>query len=252
ELSEPQIVRRARGGGGQRRGGSTGSLTGMDEQGDDGQDAPASDVLSADVYQRLRRGIITGRYGPGSKLTEREIAAEFGVSRAPIRAAINRLEFTGFIRLAPRRAAIVTEVTRTDIEQLYDLRSALEPLVARIAAGRVARGADPAPLQQALTAATDAIARDDHEALDRWNAALHRAIVTLADHALFEQTFGPLQDRSDRLSAMTIAAGPAVRHEEHDALVQAIVSGNEQLASACAYTHVERGRLRTLALLLGD
>ncbi|MFT4216192.1 MAG: GntR family transcriptional regulator [Micropruina sp.] len=224
----------------------------MDEREGDGQDAPAPDVLSVDVYQRLRQGIITGRYAPGSKLTEREIATEFGVSRAPIRAAINRLEFTGFIRLAPRRAAIVTEVARTDIEQLYDLRSALEPLVARVAAARVAAGADPAPLEQALATAADAIARDDHQALDRSNAALHRAIVALAGHALFEKTFGPLQDRSDRLSAMTIAAGPAVRHDEHDALVQAIVSGNEQLASACAYTHVERGRIRTLALLLGD
>ncbi|MFT4305878.1 MAG: GntR family transcriptional regulator, partial [Microbacterium sp.] len=103
----------------------------------DPEDPVSAEVLSESVYQRLRHGIVSGGYPPGTGLTEREIAAEFGVSRAPIRAAINRLEVTGFIRLAPRRTAVVTDVTRTDAEELYDLRAALEPVAARAAARRV-------------------------------------------------------------------------------------------------------------------
>lgn len=213
------------------------------------RDEGASEVLSDSVYERLRRGIATGLYPPGSKLTERELAAEFDVSRAPIRAAINRLEFTGFVRLAPRRTAIITEVTRADVEELYDLRAALEPVVARVAATRVAGGASPEGLHRALAAAADAISRDDRESLDRANARLHAEIPALAQHRLFDQTFAPLQDRSDRISSLTISTDPGERHAEHAALVAAIASGNGELAAASAFTHVEYGRLRTLRLL---
>ncbi|MGB4777544.1 GntR family transcriptional regulator [Microbacterium sp.] len=213
-------------------------------------DDDSAEVLSESVYQRLRQGIVSGRYAPGTGLTEREIAAEFGVSRAPIRAAINRLEFTGFIRLAPRRTAVVTAVTSADAEELYDLRAALEPVAARAAALRVAAGASPEPLERALAAAAQAIATDDSAGLDHANAELHRAITALAGHALFERTFAPLQDRSDRLSAITIASAPAVRHAEHQALVSAIAAGNPRLAEACAFTHAEQGRLRTMEALV--
>ncbi|WP_312678389.1 GntR family transcriptional regulator [Microbacterium sp.] len=219
-------------------------------QRDDPEGDLAAEVLSERVYARLRDGIVSGVYAPGSGLTEREIAARLGVSRAPIRAAINRLEFTGFVRLAPRRKAIVTDVTRADVEQLYDLRAALEPVAARAAAANVAAGADPEPLERALARAAQAISQGESAALDHANADLHHAITTLADHALFERTFAPLQDRSDRLSAMTIAAEPALRHAEHQALVGAIVAGQPRLAEACAFTHVEQGRLRTLDLLV--
>ncbi|MFT4260490.1 GntR family transcriptional regulator [Microbacterium sp.] len=211
------------------------------------EDSPA--ILSESVYERLRHDIISGRYRPGDRLTEREIAEELGVSRIPIRAAINRLEVTGFLRLLPRRTAVVTEVTRADVEELYDLRAALEAVAARTAALRVASGADPGALEQALAASEDALQRHDGEELDRCNARLHQEIAALADHRLLDKTFGPLQDRSDRLSAMTIASDPDVRHDEHRALVGAIVSGNARLAEACAFTHVEQGRQRTLQRL---
>ncbi|MFT4307475.1 MAG: FCD domain-containing protein, partial [Microbacterium sp.] len=120
------------------------------------------------------------------------------------------------------------------------------------AARRVAAGASPDLLERALAAAAQALETGDPEALDRANAELHRAITTLAGHALFERTFAPLQDRSDRLSAITIASAPAVRHAEHQALVGAIVAGNARLAEASAFTHAEYGRMRTIEALGKD
>jgi DNA-binding GntR family transcriptional regulator len=65
-----------------------------------------SKALSQFVYERLREGIISGRYAAGEPLRERDIASEFNVSRIPIRTALPRLEVGGFVRVLPRRTAV--------------------------------------------------------------------------------------------------------------------------------------------------
>jgi DNA-binding GntR family transcriptional regulator len=208
-----------------------------------------SKALSQFVYERLREGIISGRYAAGEPLRERDIASEFNVSRIPIRTALPRLEVGGFVRVLPRRTAVVTHITSREVGELYDLRAVLEPLIARTAAERVSNGADSDDVERALAAAAEALHHSDFAELDRLNTALHASIVELADTRLLNKTFAPLQDRIDRLSGVTIASDPVTRHSEHAALVDAIVSGHAELAAATAYTHTERGRSRTLAVL---
>ena len=206
-------------------------------------------ALSAVVYEQLRDAIIACRYPAGERLRERELGIELDVSRVPIREALPRLATAGLVRMEPRRGAIVTHITSQDVEDLYDLRSVIEPLIARTAARRTAAGADAAALHDALAEADTALSTTDSRALDAANARLHREILTLAGSSLLEKTLAPLIDRSDRLSAVTLHSDPEVRHSEHRLLVDAITTGSAEVAQAIAFAHVEFGRSRTLSVL---
>jgi DNA-binding GntR family transcriptional regulator len=212
-------------------------------------DDDSSRMLSDFVYESVRAAIIDGRYNAGERLRERDIALELNVSRVPIRTALPRLETAGFARILPRRTAVVSHITTRDVEELYDLRSVLEPLIARSAARRVAAGIAPDGLREAFDAASAALAADDFAALNSHNARLHREIAMLADNQLLNRTLEPLTERSDRLNAVTIESDPVTRHAEHTALVTAVSEGHAELAEASAYVHVELGRQRTLAAL---
>lgn len=208
-----------------------------------------SGALSAVVYGRLRDAIIACRYPAGERLRERDLAIELNVSRVPIREALPRLETAGFVRIEPRRGAIVTHITTQDANELYDLRAVIEPLIARTAARRVAAGSNPAALHAALTDANTALFSENPVELNAANTRLHRRILDLTESHLLEKTFAPLMDRTDRLSAVTIDADPEVRHSEHRLLVDAITGGLDEVAQAIAFAHVEFGRSRTLLAL---
>ena len=102
--------------------------------------------LSERVAEALREGIISGRIPGGSKLNERELAAELKVSRIPLREALPLLEAEGFIHSEARRGSVVHTFTLRDAEEVFDLRLQLEPFAAAAAARRVAAGVDPVEL----------------------------------------------------------------------------------------------------------
>lgn len=228
----------------------TGTATGPGADVGAGTNAERStSALSAVVYARVRDAIISCRYPAGERLRERDLAIELAVSRVPIREALPRLVTAGLVRMEPRRGAIVTFITSQDVEDLYDLRAVIEPLVARTAARRAAAGADTTALLGALADADAALGASDSVALDAANARLHREVLALAGSDLLEATLAPLTDRSDRLSAVTIHSDPEVRHSEHRLLVDAITTGAAEVAQALAFAHVELGRSRTLGAL---
>src|SRR2546426_85536 len=86
------------------------------------------------VYETMLRRIIIGEIAPGEILTELELANQFSTSRTPIREACIHLLKEGFLRAAPRRGYVVTELSLDDIRELYQLRLMLEPPAAKFAA----------------------------------------------------------------------------------------------------------------------
>ena len=89
------------------------------------------------VYENLQRRISQGELEPGTKLTEENLAQSMNISRAPIREALSMLERDGFVRILPRKGAVVAEATRKDVEDLWQFRIALEPFAAREAAPNI-------------------------------------------------------------------------------------------------------------------
>ncbi len=85
-----------------------------------------TELLPERVLERLRRAILTNQLKPGQRLIEEEIARQMGVSRAPVRQAIRILERDGLVVAEPHRGATVADISDQDIEDIYELRTALE------------------------------------------------------------------------------------------------------------------------------
>ena len=87
------------------------------------------------VCETLREAIISGVLRPGERLMEIQLAEELGVSRTPVREAIRKLELEGFVIMIPRRGTYVADLSIKDINEVFEVRSALDSLANGLAAG---------------------------------------------------------------------------------------------------------------------
>lgn len=209
----------------------------------------ADQSLSVKIYEALRERIIEGVIAPGERIRERELAEEFGVSRVPIREAMPRLEAEGFVKTVPRRGAVVTEMTISDVEELFTVRSSLEVLAARLAAQACASGAASVELFGRLAAAEEALEEGDDRAIAAANSALHEEILQLSGNSLLITLMGPINGRVRRLFRLEAERDQQVLCAEHKEMCHAIADGNVEWAGALAYAHVEHSRADSLKLI---
>jgi DNA-binding GntR family transcriptional regulator len=94
-------------------------------------------TLRERIVDTIREAIINGILSPGTKISEPELAERFGISRTPIREALRQLESEGFITVIPRKGAVVSTLSRKDVEDFYELKSILEGFAARKAVEKV-------------------------------------------------------------------------------------------------------------------
>lgn len=191
------------------------------------------------VYQALRERIVTVALEPGARLIERDLAAEFEVSRIPLREALQRLAGDGLVTTVPGQGSIVTVPTPKDIEDLLDVRAGLEPLAARLAAA----GAGPEALAR-LRACVQP--QSDPEALTEANAAFHREVVAAADNPLLAQIMEPLEARMRWLFHLSAERDPDQQRLEHAELLEALEAADPDRAAVIALAHIEDGRGPTL------
>lgn len=204
--------------------------------------------LRDEVVDELREEIITGTLAPGQRLIERELAAQYGVSRVPLREAILQLEAEGFVRIAPRRGAMVETFSPQSVIDLFDVRESMEALAAQLAAERADQaGLDS--LKARLDAARAATEAGKQEEITRANAAFHEEIVRLAENPLLESIMQPLAGRVAWLFTFMTQAAPETVCREHEALYEVIASGDGLRAAEFACAHVAATREPTLAAL---
>lgn len=138
------------------------------------------------IVRRLRDHIVSGLVAPGTRLTEQDLAARLGVSRAPLREAVRDLVESGLVISEPYRGLFVRSATRRDLEELYSLRTTLEQFAFRLAWPRrtAAALADLAARKAALDAAVDAGSGAIEAEL-----RLHGWVYSLANHRLLQQSW---------------------------------------------------------------
>lgn len=132
-------------------------------------------TVADEVAARLRARILAGSLPAGGAIRQDAIAAELGVSRIPVREALAQLEAEGLVRLEPHRGAFVTELSTGDIDELFELRTAIEPLLLRRAVPRMTE----MDLDRADRAAAEFEAALAGAEFDRWGAlnwAFHEAL----------------------------------------------------------------------------
>ncbi|MFI6937833.1 GntR family transcriptional regulator [Streptomyces sp. NPDC050418] len=187
------------------------------------------------VMNTLRDEIIEGTRAPGSKLVEREIAAELGVSRLPVRDALRSLVSEGLVTPRPRTWAVVREFTHSDISDLNEVRSALETLAFRLAAQRRTR-AGLEKLRADLDAERVAAAKGDGATARRKAADFHETVTEMADNALLNELDGILQSRMRWLLGQHDDFD--VFLQEHEDLYQAIEARDVERVERLAAQHL--------------
>ncbi|WP_209425980.1 GntR family transcriptional regulator [Pararhodobacter sp. SW119] len=204
----------------------------------------------ADAYSMVLAAIDEGVYRPGDRLVESELAERFGVSRTPIREALQRLE-TQSLLTRDGRSLIVASLDHNQLAELYVVRAELEGLAARLAARHAT--IEEVRLLRDMVAADRALVAEP-SALSRANKRFHRQIH-LASHNRFLVRQLDLVHRSMALLASTSLAAEgrgAETLDEHAAIVEAIASSDGDAAAQALKQHISRAFETRLKLESGD
>lgn len=199
-----------------------------------------------DAYELILDAIDTGIYQPGDRLVESELADRFGVSRTPIREALQRLE-TQSLLTRDGRSLIVASLDHSQLSDLYVVRGELEGLAARLAAIH-ATPEEKQVLRDMLEA--DRALANDATAMSRANRRFHRQIH-LASHNRFLVQQLDLVHRSMVLLASTslaVEGRGAGALREHEAIVRAIEAGDGEAADAALRAHISQAYKTRLVL----
>ena len=194
--------------------------------------------------------IDVGTYRPGDRLVESELADRFGVSRTPIREALQRLE-TQSLLSRDGRSLIVASLDHNQMAELYVVRGELEGLAARLAA-RHAKAEEVRVLRE-MVEEDDAL-RDNPAALARANRRFHKQIH-LASHNRYLVQQLDLVHRSMALMATTSLAAmgrPEDALKEHDAIVKAIEARDFNAAGDALKQHISKAFVTRLKLDSGE
>lgn len=193
------------------------------------------------VYDAIVELIVHGTLKRGQHLVESELAEYLGVSRQPVREALQRLQTDGWIDLRPAQGAFVHTPSEDEVDQLLGVRSVLETYSARLAAER-ATPEDVNRLWELQQDGLNALAADDTEGLVAANAALHAQIKALAGNTVLARHIG-LVERRWRWYYLPIAQPRSQdAWTEHAELIKAIAAGDGERASNIMNRHTERTR----------
>ena len=203
-----------------------------------------------DAYGLILEAIDVGVYKPGSRLVESELAERFGVSRTPIREALQRLE-TQALLIRDGRSLIVAALDHNQLAELYVVRSELEGLAARLAAQHAAKE-EVRVLRKMVE--DDRRLVGDPEALSRANRRFHKQIH-LASHNRYLVLQLDLVHRTMALLATTSLAVEGRSEDalkEHEAIVEAIEAGDGEAACNAVRMHISKAFETRLELDAGQ
>ncbi|MET8952562.1 GntR family transcriptional regulator [Streptomyces sp. NPDC004393] len=193
------------------------------------------------VYEALLELITTRALQPGQHLVESELAGHLGVSRQPVREALQRLNTEGWVDLRPAQGAFVHEPTEEEADQLLTVRTLLEAEAARLAAAH-AGSAGIAALEELCARGEHAVAEDDVDGAVALNARFHAKVMELAGNAVLAELAGQV-DRRVRWYYTPVARQRGQQSwTEHRELISAIADRDEQRATQLMREHIEHTR----------
>jgi DNA-binding GntR family transcriptional regulator len=196
------------------------------------------------AYDELRARLFNNQYEPGAYLSERQLAAELGMSKTPVKAALERLEQEGFITVSPQSGIVVRELSDVEVAEIYEVRMALEGYVLRTVAG--------GPIAE-LIKRWESNLKALKEVAEQPNNRQQVVALDTEFHALPSELLGNqqlirmMQQISDKIRIVTHNVFTLLPHrtpqswQEHFEIVAAMRSGDGQRASDLMEAHIRRG-----------
>ncbi|MBN9887981.1 GntR family transcriptional regulator [Salipiger abyssi] len=200
------------------------------------------------AYQGIRAHILTGAVSPGGFIEEAVACEVTGVSRSPVREALNRLAAEGYLELHPRRGAMVRPVSAAELRDLYEVRLMVETHAVR----RICR--DRRPLPAALTELCElheATSAADLLACAEINRLFHQTLVAAAGNTVLVQVFDGLQAPLLRVAMLSLQQGVGktdIIEAEHREMIDALTAHDEARALDVVLRHLNLMPRLTAAL----
>lgn len=210
---------------------------------------PGRHLMKERAYAEIKRGILAGVFLPGSFLAERQLAERLGMSKTPVRAALERLTIEGFVAISPQQGIIIRDLNVHEIAEQYEIRAALETYVVRALAGRLA-SEQIKRLQTNLKAQAALRDADDVLRAVELDAEFHTLFCDFLGNQEILRVMAQLRERIQRVITKVFRLNRdrfAASFEEHRAIADAVIEGKADLAAQLIEQHLERGKQNLLS-----
>lgn len=198
-------------------------------------------TLSDEAAHRLRTAIRNGVLRAGTRLVERDLAEQLGMSRIPVREAIQRLVEEGLVKKSPHRGTFVYAPTRKEIEEISSMRTVLESFVVERAMAHWTAEIET-ELRQIVDMMRSAADRGDWQQIHECDYQFHSTIWSIANHSVLQEVVSSLRSRINRflfeVSGVLPASDMDYHINSHYQLIDVLKSGDVAKAQTEMATHV--------------
>ncbi|USD39864.1 GntR family transcriptional regulator [Ferrimonas sp. SCSIO 43195] len=213
-------------------------------------DTQRQPTLADQLADKLQIAIVQGELRAGSKISEQDLAAHYGVSRGPLREALQKLERRRLVVRAPHIGARIARLTAEELNDLYQVRAELEAMACRLAATRIS-GHQLAQLHQLLERQQQVFNNQPgdyavHDDIDFHLGIIHASGNQTLIHTLTDDLYHLLQMYRNQCSA---GRRPTEALKQHRRILDALSDGDGELAALLMRRHIESGRANTEQVL---
>ena len=209
-------------------------------------------LLKERAFEEIKALIQSGEMSPQSTLSERQLETRLGMSKTPIRAALENLESQGLVTVSPQRGIFVRELSAREIAEIFDVRTAVEPVIAAQLARSSMTSSQRDAMKSNLRRQALAAEAEDSLAATQLDIAFHRLLAGLLDNREMMLWLERCFDRLHRSILQVNRLAPGRLHkscQDHEAVAKAIMEGFDDEAARLMREHLGFGRR---FLLLGD
>ncbi|MEL6573623.1 MAG: GntR family transcriptional regulator [Pseudomonadota bacterium] len=197
-------------------------------------------VLSEQVKEELLDDIMAGRFKPGDRLVESQIAKRMGISQSPVREALRDMVAMRFVEVEPHKGARVREIDQREVLEIYPVRARLEELAGQLAVERAVAHLDE--LEDAVFRMTKAFEAGDARTMARWDVHFHRTILEASGNQILIETWNSLMIEARTYVTLSnlMARRPDLDLASwHHPITEAIRSGDPERCGFEMRKHVE-------------
>jgi DNA-binding GntR family transcriptional regulator len=200
-------------------------------------------TLSSVLITEIRQAILSGKFVGGTQLRQDALAETYGVSRIPVREVLLQLEAEGLVKITPQKGAIVSELSRAEIDDVFGLRAVLEPRLL-LSSAPFLNEKDLDDLDERQAGYVRAIAAGERDDYGRLNADLHMAMYHRAEMPRSQQIVASLLQTSDRYTRLQLSNKKAMEKAmlEHAELISLIRSREFEITAKLLATHISSVR----------
>lgn len=209
--------------------------------------------LEEKVYIELQEAILSETLKKGESLTELSLSEKLGVSRTPVRSALQRLSEVGLVKIVPNRGAVVLGVTKEDILDIYRIRMRLEGLASAMAALNMS-DADKKKLTETVELSEFYLSKNNTENLKELDTSFHRVIYEASGSRTLARILSDLHLNTKGYRRISLAIPGRLERtmKEHREILNAILAGDAEKADRLTSEHIEHALANMLTALSED